>query len=1373
MKNNNLQFKNLIPLLVFLFAGISNLTAQTTFAAGEIAITGYQADTPDKVSLLFLKAVDAGTTFTVTDNGWMASGSFRTGEGVQLISITQALPCGTEVLLELGPPAFQAFNDVSLVDGTDVGQITSISGSIALSTGGDQFFVYQGAVPAGFITGIQMNSTGWEADATSSNTSALPATLMDGVNAFSLATEVDNAAVDCASLSTTTGDAATLSAAIYTSTWTTSNSSGLTIPAACAFMCDLCSPPTITCPADNFMLPPGCNPIVPAPDTSLVVSTDGCGIVVKSHVGDVMLDVGCSRTITRTYRVTDDNGDFAECDQTFTFTFDPEGPTLSEMPGPLTVECDAVPPVPMITATDNCAEIADVIFINEIHYDNAGGDVGEFFEIAGTAGFDLSTCQVVLYNGSNGDSYNTIVLTGSIDNEGAGFGAVSFPLPSNGLQNGAPDGLALVCDGEVIEFLSYEGTMTANNGPAAGMMSTDIGVEEEGTTPIGQSLQKTGEAGCAGADFTWVAPMTETPGTINTDQSFNIDNCPQTNDVPVMFMESFVAGACPQSGIITRTWTATDACGTVTTHVQMITIEDNTPPTFCDVPMSMEVTCELPEVAMVTAIDNCDFGTGGASAWINEIHYDNAGGDVGEFFEIAGTAGFDLSNCQVVLYNGSNGNTYNTIDLSGTIDNEGCGYGALNFSLPANGLQNGAPDGLALVCDGVVVEFLSYEGTMTANNGPALGMTSTDVGVSETSATPIGNSIQLTGMGGAAADFVWAGPDVATPGDLNNGQTIATPDGLMVTFMETGMLDVCAGSVIMRTWTATDACGNSDSYTQTITVLPAPGPSITCPADEVVTCFEDIVVDPSFATASASCGEIVAVYVKQPLITGGLPGCDGTVYTYIYKAVDECGRTAECEQQFLIQNNAPTVTVPAGGNVECFDDIEVSVNDVTVDADCLGDNVINVLGPVISGPANCPGSTYTYTYRVKDACNRIVETERVFTIQNFNEPVITSVIATQTTTCLAGVNPNESFITYDVACGADATVNIAGPQIIGAMDCNGTLYRYTYTVTDACGRNSIPVTLDYVVQNEGPVFAGCEDEQWLQFNCEDYGGEDGTIAAIEAYIASVSASSACGNDLTVFNNFNSNNINTCLNNGINTITFRATDNCGRTSFCTTTYVVVDTEAPTIFEEAQDHWEICNYDTPANFDAWVDSHGGADAYDACSSENVFWSTIPANPSFNCMGAPGVTSVTVTFRVRDNCGNISTTTATFNAFMSNSDLTDPNNENVLGLDDSSETTIDLTSEDVNVITPAVDFVLYQNQPNPFKNTTMIGFNLPEAGAASLEVFDVSGRLIYKKGGEYAQGYNQVNVNRSDLPVTGILYYRVNTATDSQTKKMILLD
>ncbi len=44
--------------------------------------------------------------------------------------------------------------------------------------------------------------------------------------------------------------------------------------------------------------------------------------------------------------------------------------------------------------------MATAVFINEFHYDNAGTDSGEFVEIAGAAGTDLTGWKVVLYNGN-------------------------------------------------------------------------------------------------------------------------------------------------------------------------------------------------------------------------------------------------------------------------------------------------------------------------------------------------------------------------------------------------------------------------------------------------------------------------------------------------------------------------------------------------------------------------------------------------------------------------------------------------------------------------------------------------------------------------------------------------------------------------------------------------------------------------------------------------------------------------------------------------------------------------------------------------------------------------------------------------------------
>ena len=159
------------------------------------------------------------------------------------------------------------------------------------------------------------------------------------------------------------------------------------------------------------------------------------------------------------------------------------------------------------------------------------------------------------------------------------------------------------------------------------------------------------------------------------------------------------------------------------------------------------------------------------TVFINEIHYDNDGGDVHEGVEIAGSAGTDLTDWQIIGYNGNGGGSYSpTTTLSGTIPDQQNGFGTIWF--PIAGLQNGSPDGMALVDNvGSVIQFLSYEGTFDATDGPANGMTSNDIGVSESSTSPIGQSLQLQGTGAVYTDFFWAGPTDTTYGEVNTGQT--------------------------------------------------------------------------------------------------------------------------------------------------------------------------------------------------------------------------------------------------------------------------------------------------------------------------------------------------------------------------------------------------------------------------------------------------------------------------------------------------------------------------------------------------------------------------------------------------------------------------
>ena len=163
--------------------------------------------------------------------------------------------------------------------------------------------------------------------------------------------------------------------------------------------------------------------------------------------------------------------------------------------------------------------LCQTVFINEIHYDNTGADVGEEFEIVGPSGTNLSCYRITLYNGSTGAAYATPAISGLIDNEGCGYGALSFSY--SGIQNGAPDGISLynTCTSTLIQFLSYEGAFTAIDGDAIGIGSVDIGVAESGTTPIGQSLQLTG-IGTTYPSFSWNAPVASTNGSINSGQDF-------------------------------------------------------------------------------------------------------------------------------------------------------------------------------------------------------------------------------------------------------------------------------------------------------------------------------------------------------------------------------------------------------------------------------------------------------------------------------------------------------------------------------------------------------------------------------------------------------------------------------------------------------------------------------------------------------------------------------------------------------------------------------------------------------------------------------------------------------------------------------------
>lgn len=85
----------------------------------------------------------------------------------------------------------------------------------------------------------------------------------------------------------------------------------------------------------------------------------------------------------------------------------------------------------------------------------------------------------------------------------------------------------------------------------------------------------------------------------------------------------------------------------------------------------------------------------------------------------------------------------------------------------------------------------------------------------------------------------------------------------------------------------------------------------------------------------------------------------------------------------------------------------------------------------------------------------------------------------------------------------------------------------------------------------------------------------------------------------------------------------------------------------------------------------------------------------------------------------------------------------------------------------------FVLHQNTPNPFGESTLITFELPESLSGTLTVFDLTGKVITKVQRTFDQGFNQISLDRNQLGASGVMYYQLEAGEYFASKKMIMID
>jgi len=84
-----------------------------------------------------------------------------------------------------------------------------------------------------------------------------------------------------------------------------------------------------------------------------------------------------------------------------------------------------------------------------------------------------------------------------------------------------------------------------------------------------------------------------------------------------------------------------------------------------------------------------------------------------------------------------------------------------------------------------------------------------------------------------------------------------------------------------------------------------------------------------------------------------------------------------------------------------------------------------------------------------------------------------------------------------------------------------------------------------------------------------------------------------------------------------------------------------------------------------------------------------------------------------------------------------------------------------------------LLDQNEPNPWRESTMIGFSIPDGGEVQLRLYDNTGRLIHKSTDSYGIGNNEIIIGRDIISAPGIYLYEVQYKEQIEHKRMVVLN
>jgi gliding motility-associated-like protein len=807
------------------------------------------------------------------------------------------------------------------------------------------------------------------------------------------------------------------------------------LPANCSF---LTSPPYTCCVTT---MPTGSNPPninvecsggAPAADPLVVTDEASPCNPVVTYQGDVSDGLNCPETITRTYRITDDCGNFTDVQQLIIIG-DVTPPVLVAPPAAITVQCGAIPAMVNLAWTDNCDGAGSVAGSDgPLIGGNCGGTITRTWTYTDGCGNTDTETQIITVNDTQVPVMNAPPAAVAVQCSGDVPAMINLGYTDNCDPAGTVAGVD-VSDGlSCPETITRSWTWIDGCGNVAATVTQTIIIDDT-QAPVFSGVPAAVAVQCAG----------DVPAMINLNYT---DNCDAAGNVVGADVSDGLT--CPET--ITRTWTVTDACGNVATETQTITIQDTQVPVFAAPPANLTVECigDVPVMTDLGWTDNCD-GAGNVTG-VDGALTDPCGGTITRTWTYTDACGNVATVTQTITVDDTTpptasnlpGQTGNPPPPDPTVVMDE----ADNCGIPIVAWVSDASDGGN--CPEIITRTYSVTDAC-ANQILVTEIYTVGDAVLPTASDPVAVNVECQ------VDVPATDPTVVID-EADNG---ALPT---VTWEDDTSDGLACPETILRRYRVTDDCGNFIFVTQTITVMDVTVPVMNAPPAAVaVQCSGDVpaMTNLGYTDNCDPAGTVVGVDVSDGLT------CPETI-TRSWTWTDACGNVATTVNQTITVNDtqAPVIAgTPAAIAVQCSGDVPAMIDlGYTDNCDAPG----TVTGADVSDGLTCP-ETITRTWTFTDACGNNAIVTQTITIQDTQVPVFTAPPADVTVECVGDV-PAMTDLGWTDNCDGAGDVTGADGALIGGP-CGGTITR-TWTYTDACGNNAT-VTQTITVDDTTPPTA--------------------------------------------------------------------------------------------------------------------------------------------------------------------------------------------------------------------------------------------------------------------------------------------------------------